>query len=57
MPPPPVTSDAILIKEYTNKLYNLASSFKVFNRFLETIINKSFELNQLIKKEYDLNNE
>ena len=52
----PLTKDTLLIKEYTNKLYNLASSFKQFNRFLETIKSKSVDLNQLIKKEYHLKN-
>ena len=54
---PPLTKDSILIKEYTNKLYNLSSSFKQFNIFLEGIKTKSVSLNMLIKKEYHLENE
>ena len=55
--PPPLIKDSLLIKEYTNKLYNLSSSFKTFNIFLERVKSKSVSLNLLIKKEYHLDNE
>ena len=52
LPAPLINNDAFLIKEYTNKLYYLESSFKEFNRFLKIIKSKSVNLNLLIKKEY-----
>jgi hypothetical protein len=56
-PAPLINNDGLLIKEYTNKLYQLSSSLKSFQRFLETIKSKSVNLDQLIKKEYHLENE
>ena len=52
--PAGLTNDATLLKEYTNKLYNLATNYKMYNIFLQNIRSKSIVLNQLIKKEYHL---
>ena len=39
-----IDNDAPLIREYTNKLYNLSISLKTFQGFLETIKSKSINL-------------
>jgi parvulin-like peptidyl-prolyl isomerase len=57
LPAPFITNDAVVIKEYTNKLYQLMKSYIDFRRFLKMIKSKSVNLNQLIKKEYHLENE